>query len=227
MILIHNRAYDRVRVEAALKIKMPIEATRDSMDCGHVLFNAFKRKLGFHTSLFPSNRGIKMWKHLSHIEPEFYSCVDSIALFRNYHDGLALLQETGAEPVWDLLHVRLDPALDYMSRVGMLLDKRVHSELSAKLGEDLARITAEMNAIVPETVKSPKVWKTLKGAESGRETLIRNAEAEGLDAGRLRAAPFFPIPATTTVLECKQCGERDVTAQHTSRKFLKTAKEAQ
>lgn len=227
MLMAWNLGYDRPRVAKALGIDIPREACVDPMDFHHVLHNAWKRKLGFATSMLPSGRGLKMWKHLSHIEPEYYSAVDGIALWRNYQDCLQIAKEQGSEQVWDLLHVRLDPALDHMSRVGMLLDKRVHSQLSAKLGEDLARITAEMNAIVPETVKSPKVWKTLTGAEKGRETLIRNAEAEGTDTSRLKAAEFFTIPAMTTVIACKQCGAQGVTKDHVTRKFLKQAKEAQ
>ena len=93
MIVIWNRGFDRPRVEKAPGIRIPIEATEDTMDSFHVQYNAFRRRLGFASSLLPSCGAVPMWKHLSHTHPEFYSCMDAIALLRNHYDLVAQRKE--------------------------------------------------------------------------------------------------------------------------------------
>ena len=222
MIVIWNRGFDRPRVEKALGIRIPIEATEDTMDSFHVQYNAFRRRLGFASSLLPSCGAVPMWKHLSHTHPEFYSCMDAIALLRNHYDLVAQRATMGSAAVWDVLHRRLDPALDHMSRVGMLVNLPMRNALSAALALKLRELTREMNALVPETVRTPKTWTTQANAEKGRATLVRNAQRDGDPWEDLAAAPLFPVPATTEVSVCAKCGIILADAPgHRSRKFLK------
>lgn len=206
----------------ALGIPMPIEATSDEMDCFHVLNNAFKRKLGFVSSLNPLNHGLPMWKHLNRSNPELYSCLDALGLLRNHYHNQQQLDATGARPVWNLLHERLDPVLDHMHEVGMKVDETKRQELSIQLHKDLEALTQQMNAVVPEAVRSPKVWVSQANAVKGRATLAARMATEG-DPGaeRIANAPIFAVPATKTVLKCSTCGEVGIKADHVTRKFLK------
>lgn len=222
MIVIWNAPFDRPRVEKALGISIPRENVVDTMDIFHVLYNAFKRKLGFATSLMPSSRRIKMWKHLSQIDPAYYSCADALTLLRNHYDTQRLVDETGVRPCVEVLHTKLDPALDFMSRAGMLVDRAKRNELSTKLHLNLEEIIVEMNRVVPESVRSPKVWKSLSGATKGQATLVKNAKKNGEPFERLEAAELFVIPATAKDTQCAACGAIGVKADHTSRKFLKS-----
>ena len=222
MIVIWNRGFDRPRVEKSLGVNIPIEATEDSMDAFHVLYNAFRRRLGFASSLLPSCARVPMWKHMNHTHPEFYSCMDAIALLRNHYDAAAKRTETGAEPVWQLLHTRLDPALDHMSRKGMLVNLKMRAAMSVRLGQQLREFTAQFNAIVPPEVRTPKTWVTRDNAEKGRMTLVANAQRDGDPWEDLAAAPLFSVPATKDVTTCGVCGIILADAPgHRTRKFLK------
>ena len=226
-IHIHNRSFDRPRVVNAHGTPMPIEATADEMDGFHVLNNAFKRKLGFVSSLNPLNHGLPMWKHLNRSNPELYSCLDALALLRNHYHNQQQLDATGARTVWNLLHVRLDPVLDHMHNVGMAVDEAKRQELSVQLHKDLEAITQQMNAVVPEAVRSPKVWVNQSNAVKGRATLAARMAAEG-DPGaeRIANAPIFEVPATKMVTKCSACGEVGIKADHVTRKFLKKVVES-
>lgn len=228
MILIHNRGFDRPRLVRSYSMAMPIEATEDTMDLWHLLLNAYKRTLGFVSSLNPLNHRLRMWKHLNRSHPELYSCLDALALLRNHKYLQQQLDVQGVRPVWELLHIRLDPVLDHMGRTGMLCDRTKRDELSAQLAQDLEALIQQMNAIVPEAVRSPKVWVTEANAIKGRATLAANAERDGDPAAaRLAVAPIFTVPAKRDTLQCSACGELDVKKDHVTRKFLRSGAAAE
>jgi hypothetical protein len=150
---------------------------------------------------------------------------NALALLRNHYDCEALTASTGATPVWTLLHKRLDPVLDFMSQKGMLISIARHKELQSVLTADMEAVIAKMNEVVPSAVRSPKVWKTLKGAESGRETLVANAQRDGESWERLQSAELFVVPGVKKVAKCTRCGKIEVKADHVTRKFAVTPKE--
>lgn len=219
-ICIWNAPFDRPRVEKSLGIKIPREAVADAMDFGHLLHNAFKRKLGFMSSMNPLNHGLPMWKHLSQSDPALYSTLDAISLLRNHRYYRQQIIATGATTVHSLLHTRLDPALDFMSQKGMLVDREKHRALSVELTADLERLTAEMNAIVPESVRSPRVWTSEKNAIKGKATLVANAIKNGEPYERLEAAPLFTVKGKKKVTKCLTCGSLEVKSGHWTKKFL-------
>lgn len=223
MILIWNRAYDRPRVMRALNMDMPMEATSDTMDAFHVCFNAFKRKLGFATSMLPSSWRLPMWKHTSGTEAARYSALDALALLRNYYDLQDELDRTQARSVWTDLHERLDPILDHMSAKGMRVDRQVHGALRSRLRTDMERLGAEMTAVVPEDVRSPKVWTTEERAVKGQATMVARLKRIGevAEAARIAAAPLFTVPATKQLTQCGNCETLGVKKPHVTRKFLK------
>ena len=220
MITIWNRAFDAPRLERALGLRLPYAVTHDAMNAFHVAFNAFKRKLGFATSLLPRSARLPMWKHTSHDNEARYSAFDAIALWRNAADVDDELARTGAAGVYRDLNLRIDPALRHMTERGLLVNQAVRDELRVSLASEMQAILAEMNAHVPDEVKSPAVWKTQAGAEKGRVTLIERLRRAGEDVSRLLAAPWFTVPGTKTVVECSVCGAQGVKAVHRTRKFL-------
>ncbi len=220
MILIWNTAYDIPRIEKNLDLAIPREHQEDTMALFHCLWNAWKRKLGFATSLLPSSWNLPMWKHTSGTDAARYSALDAIALLRNHYDLHAQREAEGCE-AWDLIHTKIDPALDHMSKRGLLVDRQMHAELQADLSAELEQLVGTMTALVPEDIRSPHVWSSRKNAEKGKLTLIAKAQRDGESFDRLENAELFLVPATKTVVVCSCCGTQGVTAPHRTRKFLK------
>lgn len=219
-LIFWNRPYDRPRIMRALAISLPLTRTFDAMDAWHVAFNNLPRKLGFATSCLPAGYRLQAWKHLSSTQPEYYSVMDSIALWRNWRDCVAILERTGQWPVFDLYCRQLDPVLEQMQLAGMPLDSRRREALRVEFTGQLAQIQQEMNEIVPEAVRSPKVWKSEKGAVQGRETLLARLEREGDTlADIVRQAELYPVAGTQQAMTCTVCGSWPASkSTHTGRK---------
>jgi len=216
-LVIWNRAYDRPRLEANFRFEIPIEATRDTMDAWHVLYNALPRKLGFATSCYPlGQRGLRAWKHLSQTDPAYYSVIDAVALYRNDCDILALLDASGQRPVFDLFGPQLDPLLESMTRAGLRVDEDMRLRVSRELGLRQQELRATMNAAVPLALKPKKVWKTRKAAEKGVALLV--------EKGEVSEPTLFPLSATCTEQTCSVCGAHPVTKAHVTRKTLAAPK---
>lgn len=64
-------------------------------------------------------------------------------IYRGYHDHI----------------VRLEPILDAMSRRGMPVNAEAFATVEAQLKADMERLTAEMQALVPDEVKQWKIYK--------------------------------------------------------------------
>ncbi len=224
-LLAWNRAYDRPRLAKALGIRLPMETFYDPMDSFHVCFNALPRKLGFATACLPRSTRLKIWKHLSHSEPAYYSCIDSVALLRNHLDTQDILKATGAMPVYEAVCVQLDPSLEHMTQRGLLIDQQAKDRLEAELVERLDALTREMDALVPDEVKSPHIWTTEVNAVKGKQTFIERLRRQG-DASweMVSKAPIYAIPAQRKARQCAACGATDVTKVHVTRKTLKEAK---
>ncbi len=226
MITIWNRSYDRPRLLKALSIDMPMEHTTDAMDQFHCAFNSLPKKLGFATACLPSSKGLRMWKNLSQLEPAYYSCMDSITLLRNWYDVQDILKATGALPVYDLICRDLDPTLEHMSQRGLLVDKEAKDALEVELIATLTALTQQMDALVPDDVKSPHIWKSEAGALKGKATLVERLRREGDSNWELvSAAPLYSIGAKKKVTQCSSCGKVSVTKPHVTRKTLKVEKE--
>lgn len=212
VITFWNRPYDRPRIMRWLGIDIPVERTRDAFDAFHCLYNHLPRKLGFATSCLPNGHALRAWKHLSQTQPAFYSVMDAVATYRNHRDIMALLVNTAMLAVYDTIMVKLDPALDYMTRMGMPIDVATKARLSEELGARLNAMEVEMDAVVPRSVKPRKVWKTLKGAEGGK--------AEMLKRGEIVEQEWERVPGTETVNVCRACGELGVTSKHVKDKTI-------
>ncbi len=225
-IVIHNAGFDHPRVAKDTGVDIPREHVIDAMDAFHFLYNAFKRKLGFAGSLLKSCHGIKMWKHLAHTEPEYYSVVDALVALREHYETQALIDSTGARAAYTILHTNLDPALHFMSKTGMLAHRPTRAKLSEKLHLDLDKSITVMNQVVPDEIKSPHVWSSLKNAEKGKQTLLGKADSEE-ERRRLEVAEFFVVPGTKKVTSCGKCGILGIKADHTTRKFLKETTHAE
>lgn len=217
-----NLAHDRPRVMNALKLDMPRERCVDTMDKWHVIYNSLPRKLGFATSCLPSSYGIKCWKHLAQSQPAYYSTIDSVALWRNGRDCDSILKATGADTTYDLFCRRLDPILEHMTRKGMGINGEKRDRLRTSLIAKMETLTHTMDAIVPEAVKSPKVWKSRENALKGRETLVERLRREGDPHAQLIAdAELFEIAATQEAMTCGVCGKWPVSkSNHTNKKTI-------
>ncbi len=191
-------------------------------NCWHVCFNSLPKKLGFVTACLPSSKGIRLWKNLSQLEPAYYSAMDSISLLRNWFDTQDILKATGALSVYDLICRDLDPTLEHMSQRGLLVDQEAKDALEVELIATLTALTQQMDALVPDDVKSPHIWKSEAGAIKGKATLVDRLRREGDSNWELvAAAPLYAIGAKKKVTQCSACAKVGVTKPHVTRKTLK------
>ena len=214
LITIWNRSFDSPRVAKALELQIPITRTRDALDAWHVLYNALPRKLGFATACLPSSWRLKAWKHLASTEPAYYSTVDAIALWRNDQDIQRLLEKTGQLGVYNTVCRDLDPALEFMSAQGLMVDVAAKEALRVDLEREMVRLRGEMEEAVPLKLRKTKEWASRKAADKGLALLKEHGEV-ALDA------ELFEVPTTVTLQTCTACGERPVTQAHVKPKTLK------
>jgi uracil-DNA glycosylase family 4 len=213
-IVIWNRPFDRPRIEKALDLRIPIERTRDTMDAWHVLYNALPKKLGFATSCLPGGHRLRCWKHMNIIDPAYYSTMDAIALWRDDDDVMRLLSETGQMEIYKDICERLDPALEFMSLSGMLVDPVHKSGLRSQLITRMEAMTEKMTVAVPLEVRNIKVWKTQRAADKGLSLLKSKLEIPQENV-------LISLPGTGKVKVCSSCGEMNVKKPHVTRKTLK------
>lgn len=206
-IVIWNRGYDRPRVAKALGVALPIERCRDTMDAWHVLYNAVPKKLGFGTSSLAVNDRVGAWKHLSSLEPEFYSAMDAVMLWRNDRAIQTLLKETGQDVCYQVMCETLDPVLEGMTRAGVLIDEPARVALEARLVTWMGKMVEGMQEVVPTKVKTLKVWKTEKAAVKGRKILGREDAFEG-------------VPGKVCEKTCGRCQAHPVVKTHVTRKTV-------
>lgn len=141
------------------------------------------------------------------------NCMDSIALWRNDFDILALLQQTGQKVVFDNLITAIDPVLERMSLNGMLVDQQALGEFKVELEGLYASLTKEMTSVVPPSVRPMKVWKSERAALKGVE--LMKLKGEEFD-------PLETLPGTQKESTCQSCGSHPITKAHVTRKTIKT-----
>lgn len=211
--LFWNRPFDRPRIAKALNMSLPVEHVRDTMDAWHVLYNCLPKKLGFASSCLPVNDFIPAWKHLSGIQPAYYSAMDAVMLWRNDEAIMKGLRETGQIGAYEPICEQSDPLLEKMTQKGLLVDPSAKGVLKAKVEGLMAENVTEMQSVVPDHLKGVKVWKTLKMAEKGLPLVLASGDVPA-------DATLFELPGTKDETTCGNCGLHPVTKTHVTRKTM-------
>lgn len=140
----------------------------DGMDAWHVLRPDLPRGLAYVSPFFTD---IAPWKHLNNSEPEFYSCVDSDALYRI---AIKLREAHKRDGTWItfLSHwAALEPRLQRMSEIGIGVNESKRLERQAYY-EDIRDNTAErLQALIPNELK-PRA-KEAQGGFKGKPKDVR------------------------------------------------------
>lgn len=163
----NGNKFDVPRLRAA---GAPIKDARivDGMDAWHVLRPDLPRGLAYVSPFFTD---IAPWKHLSNSEPEFYSCVDSDALYRI---AVKLREAHKRDGTWEtfLSHwAQLEAKLQRMSEIGIGVNETKRLERQAYY-EDIRDNTAErLQALVPRELK-PRA-KEAQGGYKGKPKDVR------------------------------------------------------
>lgn len=132
----------------------------DGMDLLHWLEPGFPMGLGFAATILTPD--VRAWKHLSGVNPEYYSAVDSDVALRCV---LTMRRQAIEEGRWETFRkhfIELGDILKRMSNRGV----RVSRELRKKALDDFCTrfdgAVARSQPLVPVSVKPRKIYKTEK-----------------------------------------------------------------
>jgi len=150
----NNSVYDDPRIMQYV----PINGDRhDGMLAWHVLNSALDKSLGSVTPFYVPTT--ELWKHLSDKQPAFYNAKDAdMAL----HCFLGIIRDLKANDLWRVYDhhiVRLNRALNYMSRKGVLRDEAARQAAEEQLSGLLTGVNEKIQTIVPNIAKKIKVYK--------------------------------------------------------------------
>lgn len=127
----------------------------DGMDIAHVVKPDLERGLedtsAWLTVEYP-------WKHLSKLNEELYSCIDSDVALRNYLSAKDHLERRG---MWEKVHrhfVQTNRYLDIAHRNGVPLNVEAQKKLSIEFREMSKEKTLEMQDLVPDHLKRRKLY---------------------------------------------------------------------
>jgi uracil-DNA glycosylase len=147
--LFWNAPFDVPRI---LSQRLKIDgAIHDGMDAWHVLNSDLKKALGFVAPFFAKN--YPMWKHTSSTEPAKYNAMDADVAGINMRGTVDLLKKHGMWKVYDEFVVQLDPVFSAMTRAGLPIDESRRIESSKQLIERRKTVRAQIEEIVPESIK--------------------------------------------------------------------------
>lgn len=213
MTIFWNAAYDMPRLEHNGIPRFRATHTRDAMDSFRVWRNSVRRKLAVAASLMPSLWNVRPWKHLGTADATYRS-MDVIGLWRADRDILQMLEAEGQLAAYHLFVRDLDPLLEAMTDAGVRVDEGRVAALDEETRAWIARVQADMTAVVPPEILTAQTWVKRSSAELG---LARLKEATEV----LPDAKLFEVPATRTTRVCGHCGAQDIRAEHTKKKTLK------
>ena len=162
-----NLAYDIPRIKNQLAVRGTL---CDGMLWWHVLQSALDKRLGFVTPYYWQRA--KMWKHLSQREPAYYNSLDALAALINILGIKRDLEAKGQWPVIEEHVVKLGQVLDAMSAKGLRRDEAMRLNAENELTTLLQTVETSISAVVPDSAKKLKVYKTKPKKLDGVKTRI-------------------------------------------------------
>lgn len=150
--VVWNAGYDNPRIRAAgVGIHGLIH---DGMVAWHVLHSDLPKGLGFvATFTCPSQ---PQWKHLSGSRPAFYNATDADVELRSFLAIEKELREVGLWRVYQEDVLDLEPILQFMSEVGVPVDREVRADRARRLAEKQERVRQRLEALTPPECRSYK-----------------------------------------------------------------------
>jgi uracil-DNA glycosylase family 4 len=193
----NSQAYDDPRILA----QMPINGTRyDAMQMWHVLNSALPKGLGFVTPFYVPTTSL--WKYLGNsstadpllvsLNGAFYNAKDADMALRNFLGIRTHLIESNLWDVYEKHMIQVHRVFNYMSEKGVFLDLQMRKDAEDKLTKAITDLNAQMEAVVPSSVKNLKVFKKTPKSTDG----------------------LIQVEAESTVTECPKCGEQNIKASH-------------
>lgn len=135
----------------------------DGMWMWHFLQSDMLKTLGFVTPFFTD---LPPWKHLSDTDPGYYSCCDADATFRNYVAIRRALEQAGRWGRFVRHCIRLDEILRRPSTGRININKEAQGLLNVRLEKEVADGLEQLQAMVPDSVKPKKVYKTSRNFDA-------------------------------------------------------------
>lgn len=171
--LFWNASYDCPRLKYH-----SVELGGESLDfmwAWHVLQSDLPRGLGFVAPFYSDQAP---WKHLSGEDFGFYSAMDAVQTVRVSHGIAKDLQSKGMWDIfWRHIHLRDTYCMRPAEEVGILVDPAELHALDERLDAEHARITAEIQALVPDEVKPLTPKDGLVHRPEGEENIVEKIEA--------------------------------------------------
>lgn len=151
----NNSKFDDYKLEAN---GVRLQGKRiDGMLAWHVLNTSMPKGLGFVTPYYAQK--VAMWKHLSGVDPVFYSAKDPDMALRCW---LGIKQNLIENNLWSVFEnhvIKVHEIFDYMSRQGVCLDTALRAEAELKVGEMLEVTEAKIENEVPDQLKDEQVYR--------------------------------------------------------------------
>jgi uracil-DNA glycosylase family 4 len=182
--IVWNAAFDCPRLTAkGYPIKGDIY---DGMVAWHVLHSDLPKSLGFAASLLLDNQS--RWKHLSRESPAYYNAIDSDAARRITLKTWDLLKEVGMWQLYQDQIVGCEPIFQRMHAAGMPIDATIRRTHAGTLQTKLDALDAQIQAVVPHTLKPKKRYKQV-------------------DRARYKFPQGYTVSVPVEVQYCAACGK--------------------
>jgi uracil-DNA glycosylase family 4 len=147
------------------------------------------------------------WKHKNISDPAYYSAMDSLEGRRCYQGTMAALEAYGR---WDSFNrhcVQADPILQTMGKTGILIDPDQRESFMGVLQAEHDAAFAELQTVVPDSVKPRKYWKRppkdMTNVVELSPTTRTDSRVNGLSPTRSDVVPYTQsgVAVAATMLE--------------------------
>jgi hypothetical protein len=175
----------------------------DGMDAWHWLYPQQDKGLEYVSA---EATDVLPWKHLSDLNPEWYSAADSDVALRNILYTFDRIQKNGAWEAYQDLAVEV---MDYMRAAGargVPADRAMQAVLAPEMDAEIARLDAIIQKEVPERLKPRKRYKRTPECfpDIIDLSLPRIVTTDGVAENPART--FLRVEEPGEVKVCSECG---------------------
>ena len=191
VIVFWNQAFDVPRLRAnGVTFTGEIQ---DAMWAWHFLQSDLPKSLGF---VAPFYTDVAPWKHLSDLNPAFYSAMDAAVTMACY---LGIKADLERESRWDIFlrhYVQALPLLERMGQAGICVDREQQERFKLRMEQELAAANISLQSLV--SVRKYKIAKKQPKDMAGWEAFTEQAEVK------------VRQPKNPDCVECGGTGKRKV-----------------
>lgn len=136
------------------------------------------------------------WKHKNISDPAYYSAMDSLEGRRCYVGTQTALKAYGRWNSFERHCIMADPVLQQMGRTGILIDPVEREQFMGVLRQEHDTAFAELQTVVPESVKPVKWWKRPPKDMTGVVELVNPDIKSGLTSSTGLADRIAPVASS-------------------------------